>query len=213
LTGLLYVLLMASGLPMGEHGVDVGHDVDLGHDVHVDAGHDVHADSDHSADGAHPPHPHPGLVASMLSLLGVGKVPLSILIISACLIWGGIGLVLNLVFGSETVLRTIAFSIVGTIGGTRLIAEGLSRVLPSEESYHTPKEELIGQVGEVLYAVSATSGTVRLCDPTGNLVDLDCRTGGPEPIKAGTRVVLTDYDPTSDLFFVHVPGGEQGDAR
>ena len=208
---ILYVLMMSFGLGGGEDGVDVGHDfhVDVGHDVHVDVGHDVDAGHDlHPGDAAHTD--HPGVFASVLSLLGVGKVPLSILIVSAFLIWGGVGVMLNLLFGMEAIVKTIAFAGLATVAGTRLIAEGLSTLLPSEESYHTPKQDLVGEVGEVLYEVTATSGAVRLCDPSGNLLDLESRTAGDAPIKPGSRVVLTDYDPSTDVFFVDVtPAGKE----
>jgi hypothetical protein len=86
--------------------------------------------------------------------------------------------------------------------GARGVAEGLAFLLPREESYHTPKEDLVGQVGEVLYEVTRTSGTVRLHDPSGNLLDLDCRIQDGDSIKAGTKVVLQEYEPTTDVFFV-----------
>jgi hypothetical protein len=82
------------------------------------------------------------------------------------------------------------------------VAEGLSNVLPKEESYHTRRQDLVGEVGEVLYEVTPTSGSVRLCDPTGNLLDLDCRTYADDCVKAGHRVVLAEYDPSADVFYV-----------
>ncbi len=206
---VIYVLLMSVGLSIGDQDLDVAHDVhlDVAHDVHFDAGHDVHADAGHDADHeAHAGHDshahHPSFLGSVLGLLGIGKVPISVVLISFLSLWGGVGLALNGLFGTEAIVKTLAFTGLVAVGGTRLLAEGIGRLMPREESYHTPKEDLVGQIGEVLYEVTPTSGTVRLCDPTGNLLDLDCRSWNDEPIPSGTRVDLVEYDPATDVFLV-----------
>jgi membrane protein implicated in regulation of membrane protease activity len=206
---VIYVLLMSVGLSIGDHDVDVAHDVhlDAAHDVHLDAGHDVHAeaghDAEHEAHAGHDGHAHHlSLLGSVLSLLGIGKVPISVILISFFSLWGGVGLALNGLFGADAIVKTLAFTALAAVGGTRLLAEGLGRLMPREESYHTPKEDLVGQVGEVLYEVTPSSGTVRLRDPTGNLLDLDCRSWNDERIPSGTRVDLVEYDPATDVFFV-----------
>jgi membrane protein implicated in regulation of membrane protease activity len=204
---LLYVVLMASGLSFGDHGdVSIDHDVgvDVGRDVSVgDVSHDVAGDLGHDADTGDADHAaHPHVLGAMLSLLGVGRAPLSILMMSACFIWGATGLVLNVLLGTDVMWQVVGFAALASLVGTRLVAEFLGSLLPGEESYHTPKQELTGEVAEVLYEVTPTSGTVRLQDPSGNLLDLACRSCGAEHIKAGTRVVLGKYDPGADLFLV-----------
>jgi hypothetical protein len=203
--GLLYVLLMAAGSFWGPGAdLDGGHDVhvEVDHDIHADVGHDVHADAGHDADSGHDAGGHVSFLGRAFSLLGVGKVPLSILALSWCFIWGAAGLILNAVFGLESMHQNILFAALTGLIGARSIAEGLALVLPREESYHTPKAELVGQTGEVLYEVTQSSGTVRLSDPSGNLLDLDCRSQDGAAIKAGVRVVLHKYDPEADIFFV-----------
>jgi hypothetical protein len=200
-----YILLMAMGVFWsGGADLDAGHDVhaDVGHDVSADAGHDV-GGGDHDTDGGHGGHgPQVSLLGRAFGLLGVGKVPLSILCLSICLIWGALGMVLNAVLGTDSMRENILFAALGAVVAARAIAEGLAYLMPREESYHTPKAQLVGQVGEVLYEVTRTSGTVRLCDPSGNLLDLDCRIQEGDGIKAGTKVVLQEYEPTADVFFV-----------
>lgn len=209
-TALLYVAMMAAGLAM-DHDADIGHGPDLDHDIghvpHLE--HDAHLEGDHAHGGDHAP-AHPGLFSAVLSFLGIGKVPLSILLMSASMIWGAVGLGLNMAF-PDAPIRAVAFAAFATIGGTRLIAQGLTKVLPGEESYHTPKEDLIGQTAEAMFEVNVASGTARLVDPSGNLLDLDCRAAGGERIAAGTRVVLTDYDPSTDLFYVQAARQERGE--
>jgi hypothetical protein len=208
---VIYVLLMSVGLSIGDQ------DVDVAHDVHLDAGHDVHADAGHDADhGAHAGHDgyahHPSLLGSVLSLLGIGKVPISVVLISFLSLWGGVGLALNSLFGEEAIIKTLAFTALAAVGGTRLLAEGIGRLMPREESYYTPKEDLVGQTGEVLYEVTPTSGTVRLRDPTGNLLDLDCRSWNDEQIPPGTRVDLVEYDQATDVFVVRASAYQPGES-
>lgn len=198
LAAFAYLLLMAVGSAGGG-----GHDLDAGHDIHLDAGHDVHLEAGHDAGAGHGGH---GIQISLLGrafgLLGIGKVPLSILVMSFCLTWGAAGLALNILRGHEDMVQNILFALLAAVIGARVIAEGLALLLPREESYHTPKTELVGQVGEVLYEVTPTSGTVRLRDSSGNLLDLDCRIQNGAGIKAGTPVVLQEYEPTADVFYV-----------
>lgn len=203
--GLLYVVLMASGLALGHGEMDMDHDVgvDLGHDVAADVDHDVGADLGHDADAGHAGHiPHLNVLGSVLSLLGVGRVPISILFLSACFLWGASGLLLNAFFGVNAMGRVICLAALATVVGMRLVAEGIAAVMPGEESYHTLKEELVGHQGEVLYTITHTSGAVRIFDPSGNLQDLACRTRQENEIPAGSRVVLDAYDPAADLFYV-----------
>jgi hypothetical protein len=206
LAAILYIVLMTVGFAWGGGGdLDAGHDVhiDVGHDVPGDAGHDVAGAAGHDAESGHGSHgSHVSVLGRVFGLLGVGKVPASILGLSICFLWGAAGLVLNVWLGVEDMLRVILLAALAAVIGARGVAEGLALLLPREESYHTPKAELVGQVGEVLYEVTTTSGTVRLLDPSGNLLDLDCRIQEGAGLKAGTKVVLQEYEPTADVFFV-----------
>jgi hypothetical protein len=206
LAAILYILLMSVGFFWGGGAdLDAGQDVhvDVGHDVGGDAGHDVAGGAGHDAEGGQGGHgPQVSLLGRGFGLLGMGKVPMSILGLSFCFIWGAAGLLLNVFVGVENMGQVILFAALAAVIGSRALAEGLALLLPREESYHTPKADLVGQVGEVLYEVTRSSGTVRLCDPSGNLLDLDCRIQDGAGIKAGTKVVLQEYEPTSDVFFV-----------
>ena len=169
----------------------------------MEAEHDAVGDAGHDGEAGHGDHGlNIGLFGRIFGLLGIGKVPLSILLLSLCFLWGASGLVLNVLLGVETMPRVILFAALAALIGSRVMTEGLALLLPREESYHTPKEEMVGQVGEVLYEVTQTSGCVRLYDSSGNLQDLDCRNRDQACIKAGTQVDLQEYDPSADIFFV-----------
>ena len=141
LAALAYTLLMAAGLGFGDHGVAVDHDLDVGHDFDAGAEHDL--DTDH--DASHAGHAaSAGAMASLLGLFGVGRAPLSILILSACVLWGAVGLALNVWLGTANMLRVSGLAALAAVLGTRLLAEGLAALMPSEESYYTTREELVG---------------------------------------------------------------------
>jgi len=203
---LAYTLLMAWGLGFGEHGIEVAHDVnlDVGHDFDGGVEHDLDTDHDAGRLGHTGPAASTGALARLLGLFGVGRVPLSILILSACFLWGAVGLALNVWLGTANMLRVSGLAALAAVLGTRLLAEGLAALMPGEESYYSTREELVGLAGEVLYQVTPTSGAVRLRDPTGNLLDLDCRIQSGDCIQPAQRVVLEEYDSAADVFFVRM---------
>jgi hypothetical protein len=217
--GALYLLLMALGLSLGEHGADtdLSHDadasfdhgdVDLSHDVGVD--HDLGADHDvgveHDADLGHAEGAgelQVGVFESLIGFLGVGKVPLTILLMSYCFVWGGTGLIAINVLGQDAAWPAIGIAAAAAVFGTRYLAAGLGRLIPSVETYHTPQRQLVGLRGEVLYEVTETSGVVRVCDDQENLRDVAARVGpGTPPVPAGTAVVLQRYNGATKSFLV-----------
>lgn len=224
--GILYLLMMAVGLfgdgagadtdadggdVAAETDLDADHDVDLGHDVALDHGHVDLGDLGH-ADVAHPHGGHagaehglyqPSLFASFIGFLGIGKVPLSILMMSYCFVWGGAGLAGVTLLGIPRAWTAVAIAAAAAVFITRHLAHGLARLIPSVETYHTPLATLVGLRGEVLYAVTNASGTVRVRDPQQNQRDVPCRVApGAENIAAGSQVVLVRYDPTRKWFLV-----------
>ena len=92
---LFYILMLISG------AVSADHDTDLNAGVETDAdiGHDV--DLDHDGGLEHLHDLEPGMLARALSFLGIGRVPLSIIIISFCFLWGFFG------FASNTLLAPL----------------------------------------------------------------------------------------------------------
>ena len=140
LLALLYVGVYAvSGLTFGD--ADVDHDIDADADAHFETDAHVDADADADADGhletdAHidadaDTHvevhgeagtvAHGSVLAGMMSLLGVGRVPLSILLMVLLITWGVIGFVTNYVLygkvGSEVVAALIAVCIAAVGSG------------------------------------------------------------------------------------------------
>jgi len=219
---LIYLLMQAAGvLPVAhgvdadaalDHGVDLGHDVALDHDAgldhSVDVGHGV--GGDHAGGAGHDfTAGADDLFERALSTLGVGRIPLSLLLMSYCFIWGVVGGASNLVL--QPVLRvpavfiwpSIAIALVASVVLTSLMAKGLSRLMPSTETYATSARDLIGLRAEVVTTVSHRSGVARLHDSYGNLQDLACRVPeGEEPVSPGRKVVLMRYDRDEAVYIV-----------
>jgi len=201
--GALYLILMALGLSWGEHGAggDLGHDVGLDHGADVDHG----ADLDHGTDVDHGVDAHPGALAGIASFLGVGKVPLAILGMSYCFVWGAAGLASLTWLGPQAVWTAVALALAAAVFVTRHLAAGIARLVPSVETYSTPARALVGLRGEVLYEVTDRSGVVRVCDPENTLHDVAGRiSAGGAPLGAGTTVVLKRYDAAAGFFYVDV---------
>jgi len=208
--GALYLLLMAMGTGFGEQGdVDVDQDAGLAleQDMDVDQGveFDQGGDVDHGLETAHAGdgHVHAGALGSFLGVLGIGRVPLSILMMSYCFVWGAVGLVCITLLGASKVWSAVVIAAVAAVLVTRHLATGLAWLIPSVESHYTPPRQLVGLTGKVLLEVTETSGRVRLHDERNNLRDLPCRVPhGAPPIPADHAAVLLRYDAQGQVFVV-----------
>jgi len=205
---LMYILLLAFGVVSVDHDVaaDFGPDVDLDHDVDIDVDHDVGIE--HSVGheiGAH----EPGAFLRALSFLGVGRVPISIIIVSFCFIWGFVGWVCNSIF-SSTYLPGFGFVWISliiamflSVSFTKLVARVMSKIMPSTETYAISESEFVGRIAETVTGVDENFGQANINDKLGNLHTLSCRVrAGEKPIPRGTEVVLMYYKRADRIFFV-----------
>lgn len=195
---LLYLLLLAFGaLPAeGDHGdihVEPGLHVEV-HGAHIEIHpHDLPDDIGHHSDSD----PFRGA----LSLIGVGRIPLSLVLMSFFFLWGFLGWAANQLFSSVLptpalyIWPSLAVALVGAGAFTRLLAVRLGRLMPSTESYGASTRELVGRIADVRYALTETSGTVQLYDRYGTMYEVSARVlPGETSIPSGERVVLWRYD-------------------
>jgi len=216
---LIYILFQAfTGLGM-EHGADVDHDVgtEIGQDVDLDMDHgadlgadygvDHHFGVEHSAEFGHTGEAN--AIVKALSFFGIGRVPISIVFMTFCFIWGFTGWISNMLL--EPVLRypvvfiwpSIGIALFFTLLLTKWTVKGLSRIMPSTETYGTSNAQLVGKRGKALYEITETSGSVRLRDDYGNLLDIASRVKpGEKPIPPGDNVILMRYDRQKQVFLV-----------
>ena len=172
---------------------------------------ELHADADGHAEGD-----GDSWIANALSLLGVGRVPTSLVLMTFSILWGGIGWLVNAALEPHVgapmclvpaVLIAGAGSLLGTAGFTR----AMSRLVPSSESYATRPTQLLGKEGEAVFDISEGFGRVRVRDDYGNLQDVSCRiAAGGTPIAAGQRAVLVRYEDETGIYFVAVSSLEGG---
>ena len=199
---LFYILMLISG------AVSADHDADLNAGVETDAdiGHDV--DLDHDGGLEHLHDLEPGMLARALSFLGIGRVPLSIIIISFCFLWGFFG------FASNTLLApllppfifiwpSIAIALVVSLALTRILANVMSRIMPATETYAVTLEQLVGKWGEAITSIDETFGQAHVHDDAGVLHTVQCVVKtGESKIPSGSQVILLFFDKTRGVFFV-----------
>src|SRR5262245_44065729 len=207
-----------------DHDVDVDADADVDADVdaHVDADadtdvsadadadSDVDSDADHDAD--HDTESEAGAPTSstamlVLSWLGLGKVPLSILLMVLAMCWGFIGFVTNnaakdsaprmLKSADPATVALVSLPLAGI--GSLLITSTLSRifakVMPKNETYARRRHELLGNSGDAIYDIDSHFGMASVRDDRGNLFQVACRSEGKrDAIRKGSRVKLVGYN-------------------
>jgi hypothetical protein len=218
---LLYLLLLSLGVaPIEGHGADVEVHLDPGVELDIN---DVHAD-------AHPGD-LPGNITSdtdpmrsALSLIGIGRIPLSLVLMSFLFLWGFFGWVANQVLSGVIaspalyIWPSLAVALIGAGAFTRVIAMRLGRLMPATESYGAGAREFVGRIADVRYALTESSGAVQLIDTFGSMLEVPARVmPGESVIPAGERVVLWRYDVGEGAYFavqddaIEVVGSQRGE--
>lgn len=214
---ILVGLVAASALALGfggEAGEGDADGVDTG-DVEIDTSIDMDADSaehmelsdgssDHESDG----HIDHNAFQQALSLLGVGKVPLSIVIMLMGLSFGITGIILNALSGTLTRGYTVTSALISMIaafvtmivitGGT---ARAVAKIIPSFETRVASRTDLIGRSATLVLPANTQTGFAHVRDEFGRLHEVRCRTTGGE-ISEGSEVFIFDYDTDESMYLV-----------
>ena len=224
LLAVLYLGLYAvSGISFGDADADndFGADHDLSADHDLGAEHDVSADHDASgdaSDGDASDQDHdldsdqgdqvPAHVAVM-SWLGVGRVPLSLILMVLLLSWGALGFVVNQLARAQfhdnwrMALLSLPVAAVGSLAVTRILTSLMVRFVPLYETNARRRHELLGCVGETLFTVNDKFGLVSVRDEGGELHQVPCHAGANATgIPKGARVQLIAYNARQDSFEV-----------
>jgi hypothetical protein len=209
------------GIHLGHvHGGPAGHHFHIGHH-HVEvaapqaapaAAAPAHAAAGHPQAG-HQAAPHgsqsPSAVSRALSLLGIGKVPIMMVFSSFCFLWGFSGLAANLllapVFGLPAlfILPSMGIALVSSVVLTGALSQGVAKLMPSVETYTTPREGFLGKTGHALYEIDGRSGAAVVLDNESNRVQIKCRTEDEGTvIPRGHSLSVARYDEQKDMFVV-----------
>lgn len=206
LVGAFIYLILQSASGFGDHDVDHDVDVDFDHDVDI-GDHDigiehVNADLDHDHDLVPV---QPGAFIRLFSFFGLGKVPMSLLIICFSSIWGVVGLMANVVLGDNTPNLwpiSIVAALLSSTFGTKFLAQGLSKLLPRIETYGVKTNNLVGNCAEVTIATNNQYGQISVRDQHGTRITHTCHTDSGDLLPIGTKVLITGYDHENKVFIV-----------
>jgi len=156
----------------------------------------------------------------LLGLLGLGRMPLSLLLVFFGLLWGIVWwLAVGFFRGiwpepGVFIWPSLAVALVGALALTAVAARLLGPLMPRTESFGAGARELVGRLAETRYAVSEVAGTVQVHDQYGTLHEVPARVlPGEAAIPAGTRVVLWRFDETTGSYLVTQDDSFEAPAR
>jgi membrane protein implicated in regulation of membrane protease activity len=209
-----------------EHDVDVDHDIDVDHDVDVDHDADLEADADADADhDADHDAEHdvqggdggPSPITELMLWLGVGRVPVGLVLMVLLFTWGIVGFITNNVLRPVmprdwmVAFVSLPLALFGSAMATRTVTGLIAKYMPLTETSAKRHEALLGQVGEAMYAIDHTFGMASVRDKTAGVMQVPCRVGSDyEMIAKGSSVLLVSYD-ASDKMYTVIPYELGGD--
>lgn len=198
----LYIVLLSTST------LDQGHDLEADAQEPLPPDHAIASSSDLHLDSQELP--AQGGLGQALDFLGIGKVPLSIVLPTFFLLWSFAGFTSNIILGRFVALpqvyvglSVVLATLVGVIV-TRHLSLFLASVLPRTQSYGIDIEDLAGLVGVAgSPGVTSTFGEAQVYDKYDNQHTVSCRVRpGESQIHTGSRILLIDYDRKRRVFIV-----------
>ena len=203
--GVLFALGSAFGV--GSHDHDADHEPGHGagtHD-HGDAGKHLGlekvAPSDASQRELH------GQGSWFSDILGVGRVPFTIIVMLLFILFGGVGVMANLVLSRLLESAYLFFPLSAITASaaafflTGRMARLINRVMPTSESYNVTKLDLVGRTGKVVATAEGDYAVASIKDHEGNVQQISCRTGGGK-LPVGQEILVLEYDRDKDQYLV-----------
>ena len=205
-----------------DHDLAVEHDADLGHDLDHDVDHDLDHDVDH--DVAHEASSDAGGVpawAEVLSFLGVGQAPLTMVLLVLMGGFGILGWIMNALILSVSpsylkfswlpawlawlpFLFVLGIDLALGAWFTSRVAVFIGRAVPAFSSTATSVKRLVSRRGHVVSPqVDEKYGQVKVRDPGGTLITVFAVVDPGKPsIPRDTEVILVEYDEAKKVFIV-----------
>lgn len=180
-------LLLILGSAFGVHDHDPGHAADQ-HGATHDPGHD-------------------SLFARGFAILGVGRVPLTIVLMITSLYFGGLGIILNTLLASVGLAPWLygPISIAGAFVGMMVLGGATARLihrhLPMSETYSISRHDLAGSRGKLLLPADTSSGYAQIKDLEGNVHNIRCRTTAGTLAK-DAAILVVEYDEETKTFII-----------
>jgi hypothetical protein len=196
---LSVLLLLVSALgglgEAGGHGGDF-HAADLHADTAATGG-DAHGGGEGDHEWLH----------DMLEWMGVGVVPVSLLLQAFLLFFGIFGLAANRALNTgaspdSLVWGALAIAAVGGLGGATGLGAVARRFMPKAQPALGNKD-LVGRDGTVIFEVTDASGMIQVRDVSGTLHQVPARVqAGQEPLESGQKIMVGAYDAQRGAFLV-----------
>lgn len=177
---------------------DFDADIDAGVDlIEIEAvAADVSADVKAEVEAGHLP-----AWAVGLSWIGLGRIPLTIVMEVFLMAFGFMGLLFNALATdfvswapNITFFAALPIAFFGAAAGTRAVAELLARTVLANATTGTPPGPFVGEVGRVTTRVSAKAGEVRVEPLNGEPKYVDTRALGDSTFERDAHVILVQFD-------------------
>jgi len=195
-------------------GLDAGGDgPDADVDVHVHADVDAHADFDVHAHGpeVHGPHAGGPLIAG-LGWIGLGKVPISVLLEVMFIVFGVVGLVVNAVAsdalpipaGFVFPIALVAASVAAPVV-TRAVGGFIASVVPADATTSRKPSDFQGEVGVTASVVTARIGQVRIeasATHPATVLTARCDASVQGDLPRGQEVLVVGYDAAKNTYLI-----------
>jgi membrane protein implicated in regulation of membrane protease activity len=237
---LLYLgLYTVSGITFGEAEADsdfdadgdIDHDFDADHDLDADSDADADADADadhdveadHDVDGEHEASVHggssgsgAGALVAALNWVGVGRIPVSLVLMTLMLVWGATGIMTNMAMdqrGVEAAWISIPLALSLSLLITHYLALVMDKYFPLCDTSARRRHSLLGLVGEAIFPIDEKFGMVSVRDDQGDLYQMPCRAASAEDVVSkGSKVQLIAYNAKQGIFFVKRVSADQAAA-
>lgn len=142
------------------------------------------------------------LDSGLLDWLGVGRVPLLVMLVAFLAAFGGLGLTgqqvaLALTGGLLPPLVAVPAALAVALPVTALLARGLARVMPHDETTAWELDDLVGRVGTVVVgrAAAGSPARTRVLDPHGQAHHVLVEPADPAvTLEEGATVLLVRRD-------------------
>lgn len=200
--GLVFLITSIIGMDSG----DISADQDIEHDVEHDTEHEAHDNFEQAKSAVDL---HGSFLQPIWNTLGIGRCPLSIIIMSFLFLFTFFGLSINIVLKTSLVsypilgLLTYSSSLIIGFFLTGRLAGIIGKIMPATETYVKKESSLVGKIGKSVYEFTNNKGYVQVYDDLKNLKEISAINVNPqETIRANDDVLIVDYDVNDRIFKV-----------
>ena len=141
------------------------------------------------------------------SVLDFGRVPFTILLLMASLIFGVFGFISNVILKAYFpdllyIWVSLGVALTSMVFFTGRLSRLMAKHMPSTETYNISKESLIGCVGSLIGGANEASGVMDVADKEGNQHRVLCRTPQGISFQGDKTVLIIDYDKDGGFYIV-----------